>query len=106
MIWLLGGYMWLFVHRPFEVWPALGEVQLERGYVLLMLVAWLVSPGKGFLSNRIHLALALFTLTITAGWMLSPYADMPGCADVVENYFKVIVFYVLLITTVRDERRP
>jgi O-antigen ligase len=104
MIWLLGGYMWLFVHRPFEVWPALGEVQIERGYMLMMLVAWLVSPGKGFLPNRIHAALAVFTLTMTAGWLLSPYADMPGCADVVENYFKVIVFYILVVTTVRNER--
>ncbi len=26
MIWLLGGYMWLFIHRPFEVWPWLGIV--------------------------------------------------------------------------------
>ncbi len=104
MIWLLGGYMWLFVHRPFEVWPALGAVQLERGYMLMMLVAWLVSPGKGFLPNRIHLALGILTLTMTMGWVLSPYADKPGCADVVENYFKVIVFYVLVITSVRDER--
>jgi O-antigen ligase len=104
MIWLLGGYMWLFVHRPFEVWPALGEIQIERGYVLLMLVAWLVSPGKGLVFNRVHLALAVFTLTVAAGWVLSPYADMPGCADVVENYFKVIVFYLLVVTTVRNER--
>ena len=22
MIWLLGGYLWLYVHRPFEVWPS------------------------------------------------------------------------------------
>jgi O-antigen ligase len=104
MIWLLGGYMWLFVHRPFEVWPALGEVQLERGYMLIMLVAWLVSPGKGLLPNRIHAALAVFSLTVAAGWVLSPYAEMPGCADVVENYFKVMVFYALVITTVRTER--
>ena len=30
MIWMLGGYMWLFVHRPFEVWPWLGDLQIER----------------------------------------------------------------------------
>jgi O-antigen ligase len=104
MIWLLGGYMWLFVHRPFEIWPALGAVQLERVYMLVMIVAWLVVPGKGFVPNRIHVALVVFTLTMATGWVLSPYASLPGCADVVENYFKVIVFYVLVITTVRDER--
>jgi O-antigen ligase len=104
MIWLLGGYMWLFVHRPFEVWPALGAIQIERGYMLMMLIAWFVSPGKGMLPNCIHIALAVFTVTMATGWVISPYADMPGCTDVVENYFKVIVFYVLVITSVRDER--
>ena len=28
MIWLLGGYMWLFVHRPFEIWPVLRQLDL------------------------------------------------------------------------------
>jgi O-antigen ligase len=104
MIWLLGGYMWLFVHRPFEYWPALGALQLERAYMLLMLVAWLVLPGKGWVSNRIHAALAFFTVVLIAAWVLSPYMNESACSDVVENYFKVAVFYVLVITTVRDER--
>src|SRR5262245_41415645 len=104
MIWLLGGYMWLFVHRPFEYWPALGVLQLARAYMLLMLVAWLVVPGKGWVPNRIHAALAFFTAVLSAAWVLSPYMDQPACSDVVENFFKVAVFYVLVITTVRDER--
>jgi O-antigen ligase len=104
MIWLLGGYMWLFVHRPFEVWPALGSLQIERVYVLVMLLAWVIAPNKGFLPNRIHIALALFTAVLLSAWVLSPYANQMGCLDAVENYVKVIVFYLLVVTTVRDER--
>jgi O-antigen ligase len=104
MIWLLGGYMWLFVHRPFEVWPVLGAMQIERVYMIVMLVVWLVSPGKGWVANRIHYALAAFTAVLAASWLLSPYMDQPICTDTIENYFKVAVFYVLVITTVRDER--
>jgi O-antigen ligase len=104
MIWLLGGYMWLYVHRPFEVWPSLGNMQIERGYMLLMLLAWLIYPGKTFRMNRIHLALALFSMALGAAWVLSPYADRPGCWEVVENYIKVAVFYVLVVTTIRDEK--
>jgi O-antigen ligase len=104
MIWLLGGYMWLFVHRPFEVWPALGAIQLERGYVFMMLLAWVVAPGKGFVPNRIHAAIAVFSAVLLSAWVLSPYADRMGCLDVVENFAKVMVFYVLVVTTVRDER--
>ncbi len=104
MIWLLGGYMWLFIHRPFEVWPALGALQIERGYMLVMILVWMVTPGKSGLSNRIHAALGGLTLALLAAWLLSPYADMDGVTDVVESYFKVAVFYVLVVTTVRDER--
>src|SRR5262245_45060339 len=104
MIWLLGGYMWLYVHRPFEVWPSLGEMQLERGYMLFLLLAWAVSPNKALVANRIHAAMALFSFALVTAWMLSPYANKPGCLDVVENFAKVAVFYVLVITSVRDER--
>jgi O-antigen ligase len=104
MIWLLGGYMWLFVHRPFEYWPLLGSLQLERVYMLVMLLTWIVAPGKGGLWNRIHVALTVFTLVLAAAWVVSPYADIPGCLDVVENYFKVTVFYILVVTTVRTEK--
>ena len=34
MHWLLIGYMFLFIHRPFELWPALGELHVERVYIL------------------------------------------------------------------------
>ncbi len=104
MIWILGGYMWLFVHRPFEVWPSLGALQIERGYMLLMILAWLVAPGKSIQLNRHHFALALFSLALVTAWVMSPYADQPGCTEVVENFAKVTVFYVLVFTTVRDEK--
>ena len=104
MIWLLGGYMWLYVHRPFEVWPALGVLQIERVYMVVMLVVWMVTPNKGWVPNRIHYALGIFTLLLTASWLLSPYMDKPLCTDTIENYFKVVVFYVLVLSTVRDER--
>ncbi len=104
MIWLLGGYMWLFVHRPFEVWPSLGALQAERAYMLVMILFWLITPGKGLTISRMHLAMVLFTLVLAAAWLLSPYADKPGCTDAVENYAKVAVFFVLVVTTVRDEK--
>ena len=44
MHWMLIGYMFLFIHRPFEVWPWLGELHVERLYMLLTLAVWLWSP--------------------------------------------------------------
>ena len=105
MIWLLGGYMWLFVHRPFEIYNALGEIQFERGYMLFMMLVWTVAPNKSFVSNRIHVALGFFSIALLLAWVMSPYANKPGCIDTVESYAKVAVFYVLVITTIRDDNQ-
>ncbi len=103
MIWLLGGYMWLFIHRPFEVWPALGALQIERVYMIGLLLVWLFSP-KGWTANRNHWVTAVFSALLLASWVFSPYMDQLVCSAVVEDYFKILVFYVLVVTTVRDER--
>jgi O-antigen ligase len=95
--------MWLFVHRPFEVWPILGDLYIERGYMIVTLMIWLISP-KGWVANRNHGVTVAFSIILFVTWMLSPYMNEKRCAGTVEDYFKVLVFYVLVVTTVRDER--
>lgn len=95
--------MWLFIHRPFEVWPALGTLQIERCYMILMLLIWLFSP-KGLVRNRNHWVTAIFSILLLLTWLVSPYMSETRCSGTVEDYFKVLVFYVLVVTTVRDER--
>jgi O-antigen ligase len=102
MIWLLGGYLWLFVHRPFEYYPVLGDLQLERGYMLLLLGCWALTPNKTWRFNRLYAAFLAFTCALLFCWLASPYRDQ--CWETVENYLKVAVFSFLLVTTVRDER--
>lgn len=102
MHWVLGGYLWLYIHRPFEVWPALGNLQIERLYMIAALLIWLIYPGKGFVSNRLHVAFIFFALALVMCWLVSPYGEEGS--KTVEDFFKVAVFYVLLVTTVRDER--
>lgn len=102
MHWILGGYLLLYIHRPFEVWPALGNLQVERLYMIATLLCWLFYPGKGFVSNRLQLAFGLFAVALVLCWLVSPYGDEG--TKTVEDFFKVAVFYLLLVTTVRDER--
>jgi O-antigen ligase len=102
MHWLLIGYMFLFIHRPFELWPALGELHVERVYILGVMLAWAVWPGKRWLPNRQHVAYAAFATAVVFCWALSPWAEQGQV--VVENWFKVLVFYVLLVTSAHDEK--
>lgn len=101
MHWLLIGYLFLFIHRPFEIWPWLGELRIERVYMLGLLAAWLVAP-KRWLPNWLHVAYAGLACAFTLAWFASPWAEHGQI--VVENWFKVLVFYVILVTTVFDER--
>ncbi|MBX9624024.1 MAG: O-antigen ligase family protein [Gemmataceae bacterium] len=102
MRWLLVGYMFLFIDRPFEVWPWLGELHVERAYMLLTLAAWAAYPGKRFLPNLQHAAYAGFAAAVLLAWGMSPWAAQGE--HVVEDWLKVVVFYVILVTTIHDER--
>jgi O-antigen ligase len=101
MRWLLIGYMFLFIDRPFEVWPWLGDLHFERVYMLFTLAVWVVYPHKRWLPNVQHAAYAAFALAVAACWVMSPWAEQGQ--PVVEDWFKIVVFYFLIVTTVHDE---
>ena len=103
MIYLLIGYMFLFVHRPFEVWPWLGTYRIERVYMLFCLAYWLLMfPGKHWVRNKLNLAFLFFWMVLLFSWLTSDYQTAMA-QHTVEEYFKVAVFYVLAMATVRDE---
>lgn len=102
MHWLLIGYMFLFIHRPFEVWPWLGDLRIERAYMAATLAFWAVFAPKRLLPNLQHFAYAGFAAAVLLCWAVSPWAERSQ--PVVEDWLKILVFYVLLVTTVFDER--
>jgi O-antigen ligase len=102
MLWLLLGYMFLFIHRPFEIWPVLGEYRIERIYMLGTMLAVAGWPGKRFLTNRQHWAFAGFALAVFLCWVASPWGAQGE--QVVEDFFKILVFYVLLTLVIHDEK--
>lgn len=100
MIWLLIGYMWLFIHRPFEVWPWLGAYRIERVYMIFAIVCWFASGRALPRANRLHRYFVGFILVMIVSWLLSPY--QAAGEKTVENYLKYAVFYILVVTSVRN----
>jgi O-antigen ligase len=96
--------MFLFIHRPFEVWPALGTFQFERIYMLGTLLIAAFWPHKRWLPNKMHFAYLGMGLAVVLSWLASAYASSPTSERIVEDYFKVFVFYGLLVTCVNTER--
>jgi len=102
MPWLLAGYMWLYLHRPFEYWTFLGTLQVERLYMIFTIIVWMVIPGKKWPSNRLHGAFLYFTVALFTCWVVSPYPQEDG-EKIWEDHCKVAVFYVLMLTSIRNE---
>ena len=104
MLWLLIGYMFLFIHRPFEVWPVLGTFHVERIYMLGTLLAVAGLARKKWLPNRMHRAFGALGLAVLVAWVASPWVSFPNSEHIVEDYFKIFVFYGLLVSVVHTER--
>jgi O-antigen ligase len=102
MTWLLIGYMWLFVHRPFEVWPWLGTLRIERVYILICLASRLFLPSPGYVANRLNLAFFTMIVVYTLSALLSPYRD--AVTEFPDEFQKAAVFYGLILLSVRGER--
>jgi Lipid A core - O-antigen ligase and related enzymes len=102
MRWLLVGYMWLYIHRPFEVWPWLGDFSVERVYMIVTLAACFMTGNISWPSNRLSWAFGAFFLISVASWLLSPYSVVGQ--KVVEDYAKVATFFILLTSVLRDRR--
>ena len=100
MIYLLGGYMWLFIHRPFEVWPWLGALRVERVYMIGVILYWACAVEKTWIRNRLNTAFLLMAVAILCSNWMSPYA--PFFNATVENWLKVAIFYVLVMSSVRS----
>jgi len=108
MIWLLVGYMWLFVHRPFEEWQILATIRLERSYMMCVILAWIISlltepDKKRPLGNIFTPAVFLYTFAIAVATLLSPYTDVLSNDDFID-WLKYLVFFVILMTSVKTEK--
>ena len=96
MIWLLVGYMILFIHRPFEIWPELAAIRLERMYMIVVLVCALFSGRFKLASHPINTSLFVLLFAVLTSWILSPWFAHETAQKVVLDWLKVVLFFVLV----------
>lgn len=94
------GYMFLFIFRPFEVWPQLADLRLERVYMLFAVAVFVFARKNQGVAGLLHYyILALCGLVILAPFY-SPFATSTHLQ--VEEYLKYLVFYFLLLYGIRS----
>ena len=101
MILLLLGYMWLYIHRPFEIWPRLGNIALERVYIITCAVLWVFLHKKSCIRNINVLGVFIVTAAILVSDFMTNTSDLTN--PIIEEWLKIIFFTILLMTSVREE---
>ncbi|MDR1477972.1 MAG: O-antigen ligase family protein [Planctomycetaceae bacterium] len=103
MIWFIIGYMWLFLHRPFEIWYWMGTLHIERVYMICILVVWFAVAKKQLLDNKVNVAVGIFAISMLFSTMMSPYTNVIDNISF-QSWMKYLVFYGLVMTSVKSER--
>lgn len=101
MFYLILGYLFLFVFRPYEVWPVLAPFHIERMYMFGLLSAVFFWNKKRYISHPINNAVIVFFMVILAA---SAFAfNNAEAFPMAFEYFKLLVFYFILVLTIQDE---
>ncbi len=102
LLWGTIGYLFLFIFRPFEYWPLLGEYHIQRVYMICLLIALMFWRGKRYVHHPITNAILFFFAAICLSIL---FAYNPDAAfQRAEGYFKLLILYFVIILTVRNER--
>jgi hypothetical protein len=103
MIWVIVGYMWLFIHRPFEIWSWLGPLHIERIYMICTLAMWFAVAEKQLTENKHNLSIVLFAFAMTVSTAMSSYTNIFD-STAYQDWLKYLAFYVLVMTSVKTEK--
>ncbi len=102
MLWMVIGYLFLFIFRPWEYWPALAPFRIERLYMIFLLALVFLWQGRRHIPHLITRWIMAFLFIL----LLSSIAAYrwTDASEALFDYFKLIVFYFVIIMTVKDER--
>jgi O-antigen ligase len=70
--------------------------------MLVVGCVWLSYPKRKWLANPLHFAFGAFVLCVLVCWLTSQWVEIGFVA--VDKYWKLVVFYGMLVTTIDDEK--
>lgn len=95
-------YLWMLVTSPQSRFPILGEIHFER---IIVFLAWVVL----LLNNKIRIRMSTmsylilaFYLLLNISYFISPYQDYPLVQHWIENYWKYMILYFLILFSIND----
>ena len=102
IFWALVGYLFLFIFRPYEYWPILGTFRIERVYMIILMVLVFFNKDNRYISHAVNRVVILFFFVIMLAGITALHVDV--AFDGVFEYFKLLIFYFIVISSLRDEK--
>jgi len=99
---MLVGYLFLLIFRPYEYWPVLGALRVERVYMLTFMAMAFFSKEKRFIPHPINGMVVVFTLCLLVSGIFA--YRWSSASVLIEDYLKFVIFYFMVIISVRNER--
>ncbi len=82
----------------------MGDLRIERLYMIGALVAWLTISQKELVENKVNFAIALIAFAMIVSTVMSPYIPSPLDWATLQNWLKYLAFYLLVMTSVHKEK--
>lgn len=98
---MLSGYLFLLIFRPYEYWSILGDLRIERVYMLIFMIVVFLAKNKNFIQNPINGIVLCFSLTLALSSVFGIFWDNSFYFTV--DYLKYVIFYFMVILSVRNE---
>ncbi len=103
IFWGIVGYLFLFIFRPYEFWPIIGTFRVERIYMLTLMALVFFDAGKRYIPHLVNrMVVAFFAVLFVSG--LFAYSMGTAFTGIFE-YFKLLIFYFIIIYSIRDEKQ-
>lgn len=99
---MLAGYLFLLIFRPYEYWPMLGTLRIERIYMIVFIIMAVASDKKRWIKSPINACVALFVAALMLSGLFAK--DVEEAWDLVVDYMKYVVFYILVVLSIRDKK--
>lgn len=99
-IFVLIGYIFLAVFRPFEVWPQLGALRIELVYAIGMLITFANIQKNTKPGNSLNTYVWLLFLLVLISPIHSPYTAVT--MHWLSEYWKVFLVYLVILYGVRN----
>ncbi len=97
-------YLLFLIVRPQSRFPVLGEIHIEKIIVLVSWIVLILSAKIVIRSPKMMFLIFAFYLAGIASYFLSPYKDFFQSQHWIENYWKLIILYLLILFTINDTK--